>query len=54
MIVLNIFLITVVPVGMGGGDFKCEVLCLLHVNRAQLNFFSESICGMLSKALCKH
>lgn len=49
MIVLNTFLIAAVPAGMGSGDFKCKVICLLHMNTAQLIF--KSICGMLSKAL---
>lgn len=49
MIVLNTFLIAVIPVGMGNGNFKCKVLCLLHMHTAQLIF--KSICGMLSKAL---
>lgn len=49
MIVLNTFLIAVIPVGMDSGDFKCKVLCLLHRNTAELIF--KSICGMLSKAL---
>jgi len=49
MILLNTFLIAIVPVGMGSGDFKCKVLCLLHMNTAQ--WIIKSICGMLSIAL---
>lgn len=49
MIVLNTFLIAVVWVGMGTGDFKFKVLRLLHINTAQLIF--KSICGMISRAL---
>lgn len=38
MIVLNTFLITVVPVGMSGSDFKCKDPCSSNMNRAQLTF----------------
>lgn len=38
IIVLNTFLIAIVPVVMGSGDFKCQVLCLCLINTVQLIF----------------
>lgn len=38
IIVPNTFLIAIVPVGMGSGDFKCQVLCLCLMNTVQLIF----------------
>lgn len=46
IIVLNTFLIAIVPVGRGSGHFKSKVLCLLHRSTAQLNL---SIVGFFLK-----